>query len=96
MPSSRNISTFSVQAYIDEYHGILDLVLLESVEVDTRVGLNENGIYQEPLERVLQYLGMSMNKDQVVNMSIDGGVRRALIPGHLLNASHWFDKYTSQ
>jgi hypothetical protein len=45
-----------------------------------------------------------MNKDQVVNASIDGeeegeeegGVRRALIPGHLLNATHWFDKYKSR
>jgi hypothetical protein len=53
------------------------------------------GIYQEPLERTLEYLRLSMSKDQVVNTSIDGeAVRRALIPGHLLNAKHWFDKYT--
>jgi hypothetical protein len=84
-----------VQAYIDEYHGLLMRVLSERVEVDTRVGLTQNGIYQEPLERTLEYLGLSMSKDQVVNNSIDGeeGVRRALIPGHLLNASHWFIKY---
>jgi hypothetical protein len=53
-------------------------------------------LYQEPLERTLEYLCLSMNKDQVVNASIDGeeegGVRRALIPGHLLSANHWFDK----
>jgi hypothetical protein len=51
------------------------------------------------LERTLEYLGMSMKKDQVVNTSIDGeeegGVRRALIPSHLLNANHWFNKYMS-
>jgi hypothetical protein len=36
-----------------------------------------------------------MTKDQVVNSSIDGeAVRRALIPGQLLNADHWFNKYT--
>jgi hypothetical protein len=86
-----------VQAYIDEYHGLLNHVLSERVEVDTRVGLTQNGIYQEPLERTLGYLGLSMSEDQVVNTSIDGeeGVRRALIPGHLLNANHWFDKYES-
>jgi hypothetical protein len=53
------------------------------------------GIYQEPMERVMEYLGLSMSKDQVVNTGIDGeaGIKRALIPGHLLNANHWFDKF---
>jgi hypothetical protein len=84
-----------VQAYIDESHRILNLVLSEHVPVDPRFGLGQMGIYQEPLERTLEYLGLSMSKDQVVNASIDGeeGVKRALIPGHLLNANHWFDKY---
>jgi hypothetical protein len=87
-----------VQAYIDEYHHALRPVLFDHVPVDTRVGRGDRGIYQEPLERVLEYLGMSMNKDQVVNASIDGeeGVRRALIPGHLLNAEHWFDKFKNR
>jgi hypothetical protein len=84
-----------VQAFIDEYHRILNLVLSEHVPVDPRFGLTQNGIYQEPLERTLEYLGLSMSKDQVVNTSIDGeeGVMRALIPSHLLNANHWFHKY---
>jgi hypothetical protein len=86
-----------VQAYIDEYHRILNLVLSEHVPVDPRFGLGQMGIYQEPLERTLEYLGLSMSKDQVVNTSIDGeGVKRVLIPGHLLNANHWFDKYKSR
>jgi hypothetical protein len=83
-----------VQAYIDEHHRILNLVLSDHVQVDTRVGRGDDGIYQEPLERTLEYLGLSMSKDQVVNTSIDGeAVRRALIPGHLLNANHWFNKH---
>jgi hypothetical protein len=82
-----------VQARIDEHHRILNLVLSEHVPVDPRFGLGQMGIYQEPLERTLEYLGLSMCKDQVVNTSIDGeAVKRALIPGHLLNANHWFDK----
>jgi ankyrin repeat protein len=84
-----------VQGFIDEYHHILNLVLSEHVPVDPRFGLGQMGIYQEPLERTLEYLGLSMSKDQVVNTSIDGeAVKRALIPGHLLNANHWFNKYT--
>jgi hypothetical protein len=87
-----------VQAFIEEYHRILNLELSEHVQVDTRVGRGDYGIYQEPLERTLEYLGLSMSKDQMVNTSIDGeeAVRRALIPGHLLNANHWFDKYKSR
>jgi hypothetical protein len=89
-----------VQAFIDEYREILHLVLSDHVQVDTRVGRGDNGIYQEPImECTLEYLGLSMNEDQVVNASIDGereeGIKRALIPGHLLNANHWFNKYKS-
>jgi hypothetical protein len=95
-----HIETYQhVQTFIDEYHSILNRVLSEQVPVDPRFGLGQMGIYQEPLERTLEYLGLSMNKDQVVNASIDGeegGVKRALIPGHLLNANHWFDKFEKE
>jgi hypothetical protein len=97
-----HIETYKhIQAYIDEYHELLNLLLSEHVPVDPRVGLGQMGVYQEPLERTLEYLGLSMSKDQVVNDSIDRTTRyrtvtRALIPGHLLNAKHWFDKYTSR
>jgi ankyrin repeat protein len=97
MRDAHNETYSHVQAFIDEHHRILNLVLSDHVPVDTRVGRGDNGIYQEPLERTLEYLGLSMTKDQVVNASIDGeAVRRALIPGHLLNANHWFDKYTNR
>jgi hypothetical protein len=47
-----------------------------------------NGIYQEPLEQVLLYLGLSMDKNQTVNISIDGAaIKRALMPGHPTNAN---------
>jgi hypothetical protein len=83
-----------IQAYIDEYHRALKKTLSDEVEVDVRVGLGMMGIYQEPLERVLEYLGMSMHKDQVVNASIDGeGTKRALLPFHVLNAKVWYNKY---
>jgi hypothetical protein len=82
-----------IQAYIDDYHDTLNDALSTKVEVDLRFGLGEHGIYQEPLERVLEYMGLSMKKDQVVNASIDGTERkRALIPFHVLNAKHWYDQ----
>jgi hypothetical protein len=85
----------AVHAFIDEHHSILKHALSYDVQVDTRFGLREHGIYQEPLERVLEYMGMSMNKDQVVNRSIDGdGKRRALRPGNVLEANHWHEQYT--
>jgi predicted nucleic acid-binding Zn finger protein len=85
-----------IQAYIDEYHRALKNTLSDEVEVDVRVGRGGKGVYQEPLERVLEYLGMSMHKDQVVNASIDGGVKRALIPFHVLNAKGWFDSHRKE
>jgi hypothetical protein len=84
-----------VHNFIDEYHNVLKHALSEDVQVDLRVGLGENGIFQEPLERVLEYMGMSMDIDQVVNASIDvEGKRRALIPGNVLEANHWYEQYT--
>jgi hypothetical protein len=81
------------QTYIDDYHGILKELLSTKVEVDLRLGVGDSGIYQEPLERVLEYLGLSMNKDQVVNTSIDGTERkRALIPTHALITEHWYNR----
>jgi ankyrin repeat protein len=97
-----NVSQAKVDAAIAEYnytqdfiaktHHVLKATLSTLAEVDTRVGRGENGIYHEPLERSLEYLGLSMNHDQVVNTSIDDTLRkRVLIPNQPLNAKHWLD-----
>jgi hypothetical protein len=60
-------------------------------------GTLSHAIFQEPLERVLEYCGLSMRKNQTVNTSIDGqgagGVKRVLIPNQARNAKHWYDLY---
>jgi hypothetical protein len=83
-----------IQNFIDDYHDITKYALSEDVVVDTRVGRRGTGLYHEPLEQVLLYLGISLTKDQTVNKSIDGNtVTRALIPGHPTNANLWFELY---
>jgi hypothetical protein len=63
--------------YLERWYGIASNILSEDVEVDTRVGRGDNGLYHEPPEWVLQYLGLSMAADQVVNNSLDDGTTRA-------------------
>jgi hypothetical protein len=85
-----------IQSFIDEYHTITKHALYEDAVVDKRVGRRGNGMYDEPLEQVLLYLGLSMKKNQTVNKSIDGKTgKRALIPGHPVNANLWFELYNS-
>jgi hypothetical protein len=78
--------------FIEDYHRQLTKSLEHEVVVDTRIGLGENGLYQEPLEVVLEYCGLRMKADQVVNESIDGAdTKRLLIPQHRArNAHYWF------
>jgi hypothetical protein len=62
--------------------------------VDKCVGRRGYGLYHEPLEQVLLYLGLSMDKNQTVNASIDGKhITRALVLGHPTNANLWFELY---
>jgi hypothetical protein len=83
-----------IHTFIDDCHTITEHALGEDVVVDTRVGRGDFGLYHEPLEQVLLYLGLSMKKNQTVNISIDGkSVTRALIPGHPINANLWFELY---
>jgi hypothetical protein len=82
--------------FIDRWYAILMNELSANVVVDRRVGLGQNGLYQEPLERVLQYLGLSLRADQVVNRSLDDrGIttKRVLLPNCAHNAKHWFQLY---
>jgi hypothetical protein len=78
--------------FIERWHEIALDALSERVEVDRRVGLGLHGLYQEPLERVLQYLGLSMSADQVVNHSLDAGARRVLLPNCARNADFWLQQ----
>jgi ankyrin repeat protein len=78
--------------FIERWHEIALNALSERVEVDRRVGLGLHGLYQEPLERVLQYLGLSMSADQVVNHSLDAGARRVLLPNCARNADDWLQQ----
>jgi ankyrin repeat protein len=98
--SENKYSTASMYAnthrFIERWHGIALNALSERVEVDRRVGLGLHGLYQEPLERVLQYLGLSMAADQVVNLSLDDDGRdmqRVLLPNCAHNANHWLQLY---
>jgi hypothetical protein len=87
-------------AFIEAFHESLTHTLANEAKVDTRLARTSLGIYHEPLERVLEYLGLSMHKNQTVNTSIDGqegeegqegGVKRVLIPNQARNAKHWYD-----
>jgi hypothetical protein len=74
----------------DRWHGVSLPLLSNSVQVDTRVGRGDYGLYHEPLERVLQYPGLSMTEDQVVNTNVDGNSTRcALIPMQARCANQW-------
>ena len=42
-------------------HRTLHDVLGNKVIVDRRVGRNSEGVYQEPIERVLEYMGLTRN-----------------------------------
>lgn len=74
----------ATHAFIEEYHGVLTHTLSHDAVVDTRMGRGGYGLYQEPLERVLEYCGLSMKKDQVVNGSIDGGIEKQLSKGQMM------------
>jgi ankyrin repeat protein len=78
-------------AFIEAYHDTLHNTLSNEARVDTRVGRGSNGIYQEPLERVLEYMGLSMKKNQTVNTSIDGAIKRVLIPNQARIHKYWYD-----
>jgi hypothetical protein len=83
-----------VHTFIDACHTATKHALSEDVVVDTRVGRGDFGLYHEPLERVMEYLGLSMKIDQTVNASIDGkSKRRALIPRNINNANIWYQHY---
>jgi hypothetical protein len=90
------------QNLIDDHHTELKAALTE-VRVDTRL---HPGLHPAPLEHVLGYLGLSLNKDRVVNENIDNMVcgnpectescrqksTHALLPGASA-ARYWYAKH---
>jgi ankyrin repeat protein len=83
-----------IHLFTERWHSVVSDTLSDYVEVDTRVGRGDFGLYQEPLERVLEYLGLSMSANQVMNTSLDDeGVRRVLLPNCARNAHHWFQMH---
>ena len=62
-------------AYANDFHEIANKALSEDTVVDTRIGRGDNGLYQEPLERVLGYLGLSMIRDQYPKHCMLGGAQ---------------------
>jgi hypothetical protein len=84
----------SAHAFIEHTHQLIVTTLSDKVQVDTRVGRDDVGIYHEPLERTLEYLGLSMSAVQVINTSIDGNEHmRVLIPNQPRIAKHWYKKW---
>jgi hypothetical protein len=84
----------NVQRFIDEWLGLAVAALSDLVRVDTRVGRGDFGLYHEPLERVLQFLGLSMTANQVVNTNVDGkSARCALILMQARGANQWHELF---
>jgi ankyrin repeat protein len=82
-----------VHALVGDYRAVLFPVLTDEVEVDSRVGRGGGkGIYQEPLERVLEYCGLLL-KPRVLSETVDEpGVTRSVMPFNLLCARVWSDR----
>jgi hypothetical protein len=75
--------------WLEEQHASLLRVLGSEVEVDTRVGRRETGMYHEPLESTMEYLGFSLKKDKATN--------RVLLPGvDVLKVYHWCEKFVCE
>lgn len=84
-----------VMGFAEKWHLIGSRALSAGVEVDARVGLAQNGLYQEPLERVMEYLGLSVVADQVLNTSInrEGQLKRVLLANCAHAAKQWHKRF---
>jgi radical SAM protein with 4Fe4S-binding SPASM domain len=80
----------SVLDFTEQYHTVL-LDCLDTLVVDPRIGrVGGRGLYHQPLECVLEYSGLSMAADRVVNKSIDGNkIKRVMIPNSPRGAWYW-------
>jgi hypothetical protein len=87
-----------VHSMVDAFHNRLLRVLEDEVEVDMRVGRGDNGIYHEPLEAALAYLGLA-HKPSILNAKVETKKRkttRAMKPHSAGAAKFWYEKYGPQ
>ena len=74
--------------HANEFHRIANNALSNDVEVDKRIGLAADGLYQEPLERVLEYLGLGISPVQTYHPDNTDGIKHFILPGPK-NAADW-------
>jgi hypothetical protein len=80
-------------AFIEAHHGSLKHTLSDEAQVSTRLARATFGIYHEPLERVLEYLGLSVDENQEVNTNIEGatGIVQVLVNQARNDAKCWYN-----
>jgi hypothetical protein len=81
-----------VHEFVWEYYRVLKHTLSEDIKVDTRVGRGDCGVYQEPLERVLEYCGLQLNTARVVIVGLPDSFLPILLPADRCGSltEYWF------